>query len=58
MPMFCLIKMVVDVIGLQIEHSEYTMGLFCVLVWGVALILYQFVETPINKRMTHLLKIN
>lgn len=57
MPMFCLIKMVVDVIGLQIEHSYFTMGLFCALVWSIAFILYQFVETPINKKLSHLLRI-
>ena len=49
MPMYCLLKLFIDVIGIEISHSYLTMTIFTIFVWGISFYLFQYGEKSIDR---------
>ena len=47
--LYCLIKLIVDTNNTIIHHSYLTMFLFLIFVESIAVLLYKYLEKPINK---------
>lgn len=48
-PFLAATRLLMNVFGFTIDHSYLTMLLFTAIVWGFAILLWKFVETPINR---------
>lgn len=53
-PFLALAKLLMNVIGLSFEHSFWTMLAFALIVWGVSIPLWRFVERPLGRLIKRL----